>query len=225
MQPYKELSSKVIGCAIEVHRRLGPGLLESTYEQCLAHELSLNNIPFRQQHPLPAEYKGLQLDCGYRVDLFIDDKIILELKSVDELHGIRFLENMLDVLKTRLVTDMDIKQYNTQLRYIASNIGARIFLHYSDKDSEINQLKCAQTLLECMISIPDAALEILDTLLINGLDFGDIKSNIELRNVALNIYEENLEILKNKLNPIEFVQVNHIKEKISLLSIKNGLID
>jgi GxxExxY protein len=88
MQPYKELSSMVIGCAIEVHRHLGPGLLESTYEQCLAHELRLNNIPFRLQYPLPVEYKGLQLDCGYRVDLFIDDKIILELKSVDELHGI-----------------------------------------------------------------------------------------------------------------------------------------
>ncbi len=86
--PFKELSSRVIGCAIEVHRTLGPGLLESTYEQCLAHELALSDISFKLQYLLPVEYKGLQLDCGYRVDLLIEDKIILELKAVDEIHGI-----------------------------------------------------------------------------------------------------------------------------------------
>ena len=104
MQPYKELSSKVIGCAIEVHRHLGPGLLESTYEQCLAHELALSDIPFKLQHPLPVAYKGLQLDCGYRVDMLVEDKIILELKAVDALHGIH---------KAQLLTYMklaDIKQ-------------------------------------------------------------------------------------------------------------------
>ncbi len=86
--PYEELSTRVIGCAIEVHRVLGPGLLESTYEQCLAHELALNDIVFKLQHPLPVEYKGLQLDCGYRVDMLVEDKIILELKAVEEIHGI-----------------------------------------------------------------------------------------------------------------------------------------
>ncbi len=86
--PYKELSSRVIGCAIEVHRILGSGLLESTYEQCLSHELSLNNISFKRQHPLPVEYKGLELECGYRADILVEDKIILELKSVEEIHGI-----------------------------------------------------------------------------------------------------------------------------------------
>jgi len=86
--PYEELSSRVIGCAIEVHRFLGPGLLESTYEQCLAHELALNDIAFKLQHPLPVEYKGLQLDCGYRIDMLVEEKIILELKSVEEIHGI-----------------------------------------------------------------------------------------------------------------------------------------
>jgi len=85
---FSELSNQVIGCAIEVHRALGPGLLESTYEQCLAHELKLNGIGFRLQHPLPVEYKGICLDCGYRVDVFVEDKIILELKSVQELKGI-----------------------------------------------------------------------------------------------------------------------------------------
>ena len=81
---FEAISNKVIGCAIEVHRELGPGLLESTYEQCLAHELTLNGIRFRRQHPLPVAYKGLRLDCGYRVDLIVEGCLILELKSVDE---------------------------------------------------------------------------------------------------------------------------------------------
>ncbi len=85
---FSELSNRIIGCAIEVHRELGPGLLESTYEQCLAHELKLNGISFRLQHPLPVSYKGLRLDCGYRVDVLVEDEIILELKSVDQLTGI-----------------------------------------------------------------------------------------------------------------------------------------
>jgi GxxExxY protein len=68
---FEEIFNRVIGCAIEVHRELGPGLLESTYEQCLAHELKLNGFGFRCQHPLPVEYKGLLLDCGYRVDLLL----------------------------------------------------------------------------------------------------------------------------------------------------------
>ena len=82
---FDELSKRVIGCAIEVHRNLGPGLLESTYEQCLAHELKCAGIPFMLQRPLPVNYNGVKLDCGYRVDLFIDNKIIVELKSVEKL--------------------------------------------------------------------------------------------------------------------------------------------
>ena len=85
---FSELSNKVIGCAIEVHKALGPGLLESTYEQCLAQELNLNNISFKLQHPMPVQYKGTRLDCGYRVDVLVEDEIILELKSVEALKGI-----------------------------------------------------------------------------------------------------------------------------------------
>ena len=85
---FSKLSNKVIGCAIEVHRFLGPGLLESTYEQCLAHELKINGINFRLQHPIPVVYKGIRLDCGYRVDVLVEDEIILELKSVEKLAGI-----------------------------------------------------------------------------------------------------------------------------------------
>ena len=82
---FSALSQQVIGCAIEVHRVLGPGLLESTYEHCLARELSLNKIEFVTQHPLPVEYKGVRVDCGYRVDVLVANEIILELKSVQEL--------------------------------------------------------------------------------------------------------------------------------------------
>ena len=82
---FDELSNRVIGCSIEVHRALGPGLLESTYEQCLAHELKLNGMDFKLQWPLPVEYKGIRLDCGYRVDIFVEDILILELKSVEQI--------------------------------------------------------------------------------------------------------------------------------------------
>ena len=76
---FSELSNRVIGCAIDVHRKLGPGLLESTYEQCLARELRLQGIHFKIQHPLPVEYKGVRLDCGYRVDILVEDEIIMEI--------------------------------------------------------------------------------------------------------------------------------------------------
>ena len=79
---FDALSNHVIGCAIEVHRVLGPGLLESTYEQCLAHELSQAAIGFKLQHALPVQYKGLRLDCGYRADVLVQDKRILELRAL-----------------------------------------------------------------------------------------------------------------------------------------------
>ncbi len=85
---FDELSHRVIGCALEVHRALGPGLLESTYEQCLAHELTLAKIPFELQAPIPVEYKGVRLECGYRVDFLIDHCLVVELKSVAQVLGI-----------------------------------------------------------------------------------------------------------------------------------------
>jgi GxxExxY protein len=80
---FDELSNKVLGCALEVHRELGPGLLESAYEQCLAYELNRAKVPFKLQVDLPVEYKQIKLDCGYRMDLLVDDRLIVELKSVD----------------------------------------------------------------------------------------------------------------------------------------------
>jgi GxxExxY protein len=94
---FDELSKKVIGCALEAHRNLGPGLLESAYEQCLAHEFSCAKLPFQRQLDLPVEYKGVRLDCGYRIDLLVDGKLVVELKSIEELlpiHGAQVLTYM-----------------------------------------------------------------------------------------------------------------------------------
>ena len=85
---HKELTEQIIGAAIEVHRSLGPGLLESAYEECLCHVLTIRNIPFRRQVSLPVEYKGVKLDCGYRIDLLVDDAVIVELKCVEKLHPV-----------------------------------------------------------------------------------------------------------------------------------------
>ena len=79
----KNLTEQIIGAAIEVHRHLGPGLLESAYEECLCRELELRGLSFDRQKPLPLEYKGIQLDCGYRIDIVVENKVILELKCVD----------------------------------------------------------------------------------------------------------------------------------------------
>jgi len=84
----RELTERVIGCAIEVHRTLGPGLLESTYQQCLAHELEVQEIPFASEVDLPIDYKGIKLNCGYRLDLMVDGRLIVELKAVDEVSGL-----------------------------------------------------------------------------------------------------------------------------------------
>jgi GxxExxY protein len=79
------LTEKIIGFAIEVHRHLGPGLLESTYEECLCHELGQNSVGFQQQVPLPVVYKSVRLDCGYRIDIVVENRVILELNTVERL--------------------------------------------------------------------------------------------------------------------------------------------
>ncbi|QDT51981.1 GxxExxY protein [Symmachiella dynata] len=85
---YEKLSSEIFGAAIEVHRQLGPGLLESAYQRCLCHELNLREIPFRKEIELPVQYKGIRLDCAYRIDILVDEKIVLELKAVEQLDKI-----------------------------------------------------------------------------------------------------------------------------------------
>lgn len=82
---FGDCSEVVIGACIEVHCVLGPGLLESAYEQCLAHELALRGLSFQRQVSVPVEYKGLQLECGYRVDLVVEGELVVELKAVERL--------------------------------------------------------------------------------------------------------------------------------------------
>ena len=100
------LTQKVIGCAIEVHRTLGPGLLESTYQKCLAHELMLEDISFALEFPVPVKYKGIRMDCGFRIDLLIEDQLILELKAVEDISGVH---------KAQLLTYMKLTGINTGL--------------------------------------------------------------------------------------------------------------
>lgn len=85
---FDEISHRVIGCAIEVHRALGPGLLESTYESCLSRELELAGIDFVAQAPIEIDYKGQKIDAAYRVDLLVENSLIVELKSVKSLDSI-----------------------------------------------------------------------------------------------------------------------------------------
>jgi GxxExxY protein len=82
---FDEISDVVIGGCIEIHKQLGPGLLESAYEECLCHELSLRNVPFERQKPLPVTYKSVRLDCGYRIDLIVANAVMVELKAVEAL--------------------------------------------------------------------------------------------------------------------------------------------
>ncbi len=108
------LSGKVIGCAIEVHRFLGPGLLESSYQRCLSRELDLNGIKHACQVPLPVQYKGVSLECGYRVDLLVADTLILELKSVkniEPIHEAQLLSYLrLSGLKTGLILNFNVRR-------------------------------------------------------------------------------------------------------------------
>jgi GxxExxY protein len=85
MKNFNELTEAIIGAAMEVHRALGPRLLESTYEMCLCRELGISGILFERQVLIPVEYKGVKLDCGYRADIVVDGTILLEIKAIDSL--------------------------------------------------------------------------------------------------------------------------------------------
>ena len=82
---HEELTKKIIGAAIEVHRALGPGLMESVYEECLCHELHLRGLSFQRQLSIPVLYKGVKLDCGYLLDVLVEDTVILELKCAERI--------------------------------------------------------------------------------------------------------------------------------------------
>jgi GxxExxY protein len=95
MEERDRITGEIIGAAIEVHRLLGPGLLESAYEECLCHELNLRSIQYQRQLELPVSYKGCKLECGYRIDLLVEDEVVVELKAV---------ESVLPIHKAQLLT-------------------------------------------------------------------------------------------------------------------------
>lgn len=113
---HKDLTDKIIGSAIEVHRHLGPGLLESAYEECFCHELSLKGIPFERQKPLPLEYKGIKLDCGYRMDMVVDNKVVIELKCVEKIMPINEAQLLTYLRLSNLKVGLIINFYSTVLK-------------------------------------------------------------------------------------------------------------
>ena len=115
-----KLTETIIGAAIEVHRELGPGLLESVYEQCLAHELKLMKIGYIVQQPLSVEYKGIKLDCGYRIDMVVENQVLIELKSIDkvaDIHVAQILTYMkLAKMKLGLLINFNVKMLKDGVR-------------------------------------------------------------------------------------------------------------
>ena len=120
---FSQLSHQVIRCAIEVHRELGPGLLESTYRDCLAKERELSGISCQSELALPVKYKGLLVDCGYRVDLFIENDILLELKAVAKLapiHEAQLLTYMrLSGIRHGFLINFNVKRLKDGLRSLS----------------------------------------------------------------------------------------------------------
>ena len=119
-----DLSGKIIGAAIQVHSALGPGLLESTYETCPAYELRSQNIMAATQVALPVKYKGVSLDAGYRVDLIIEDSVIVELKSVDSLTQILVAQILaylkLSRLRLGLLINFNVRQLKEGIKRVVN---------------------------------------------------------------------------------------------------------
>lgn len=122
---FYQLTETTIGAAIEVHRHLGPGLLESAYEECLCYELELRGLNYRRQASLPVRYKGVKLDCGYRLDIVVEKRLILELKAVEKLlpiHEAQLLTYLkLSNLSLGLLLNFCAPTLKDGLRRIANN--------------------------------------------------------------------------------------------------------
>ena len=120
-----QITSDIIGAAIEVHRALGPGLLESAYEACLAFELAQRGLRVDQQKPLPVVYREVKLDCAYRLDLLVEDAVIVEVKSVDRLapiHQAQLLSYLkLSGCKVGLLINFNVKILKNGIRRVVNN--------------------------------------------------------------------------------------------------------
>ena len=119
-----DLTGKVIGAAIEVHKTLGPGLLESTYEECLCREFQLKDISYERQKQVPVEYKGAKLDCGYRIDILVGNSIVVEIKACDTIlpiHEAQLLTYLkLTGLKVGLLINFNVPILRDGIRRIAN---------------------------------------------------------------------------------------------------------
>ncbi len=126
----KELTESVIACAMEVHRSLGPGLLELAYEQCLCHEMKIRGLPFERQVALPVKYKGVSLDCGYRIDILVDKRVILEIKTVDSISKVHVAQlltylKMLD-LRVGLLLNFNVDLLKNGIQRVVNNYEEKI---------------------------------------------------------------------------------------------------
>ena len=121
-----DFSKEIIGAAIEVHRHLGPGLLESAYEECLCRELSIRDLSFERQKPLPLSYKGVKLDCGYRLDIVVEELVILELKAVEQIEPIHEAQLLtylkLSDLKLGILINFNVPILKNGIKRLVNNL-------------------------------------------------------------------------------------------------------
>jgi GxxExxY protein len=126
MKKEDKLSNLIIGAAIEVHKQLGSGLLESAYEECLAYELRVRHIPFEKQKPLPVIYKGVKLECGYRLDFVVGDLVIVELKSVSDFNPVHEAQVItylkLSQLKLGLLLNFNVRLMKEGIKRVVLNL-------------------------------------------------------------------------------------------------------
>jgi GxxExxY protein len=121
-----EISKKIIGFAIEVHKALGPGLLESAYEECLFYELQLSGMNVQRQKPLPVVYKEIKLEAGYRVDLLVEDRVVIELKSVEALNDVHTAQVLtylkLSGCKLGLLMNFNVYRLTDGIKRLVNNL-------------------------------------------------------------------------------------------------------
>jgi len=121
-----EISYKIIGCAIELHKKLGPGLLESVYENALAFDLRKIGFEVKQQYPMPFVYKEVKMDVGYRLDLLVENKVVVEIKSIDELASVHYAQTLtylkLSDLKLGLLINFNCKLLKDNIHRIVNNL-------------------------------------------------------------------------------------------------------
>lgn len=121
-----ELATEVIGCAITVHRELGPGLLENAYQQCLAHELRSNGFNVETEKAMPLIYDEVEMDCGYRVDLLVENKLIIELKAVDKLTDVHLAQTLtylkLSNLKLGLLMNFNVSVLRNGIKRVVNGL-------------------------------------------------------------------------------------------------------